>query len=92
MNYNDLEDVIEQKYKDIAQIRQEYQYIIQVFKNSVFDPEIIKGLSLALDDFGDIPLIVRSSSLLEDQMGAAFAGKYKSLFPCKSGAKGKTFN
>ena len=89
MNYNDLEDVIEQKYKDIAQIRQEYQYIIQVFKNSVFDPEIIKGLSLALDDFGDIPLIVRSSSLLEDQMGAAFAGKYKSLFLANQGTKQK---
>ena len=89
MNYNDLEDVIEQKYKDIAQIRQEYQYIIQVFKNSVFDPEIIKGLSLALDDFGDIPLIVRSSSLLEDQMGAAFAGKYKSLFLANQGTKEK---
>jgi pyruvate,water dikinase len=87
MNYNDLQDVIEQKYKEIEQVRQEYPYIIQVFKNSLFDPEIIKGLSLALDDFGEVPLIVRSSSLLEDQMGAAFAGKYKSLFLANQGAK-----
>ena len=87
MNYNDLQDIIEQKYKDVEQVRQEYPYIIQVFKNSLFDPEIIKGLSLALDDFGEVPLIVRSSSLLEDQMGAAFAGKYKSLFLANQGDK-----
>jgi hypothetical protein len=87
MTYNDLEDVIEQKYKDIDQVRQEYPYIIQVFKNALFDPEIIKGLSVALDDFGEVPLIVRSSSLLEDQMGAAFAGKYKSLFVANQGKK-----
>ena len=87
MNYNDLQDIIEQKYKDVEQVRREYPYIIQVFKNSLFDPEIIKGLSLALDDFGEVPLIVRSSSLLEDQMGAAFAGKYKSLFLANQGTK-----
>ena len=79
MNYNNLEEIIEQKYKDIGQIRQEYPYIIHVFKNSQFTPEIIKGLSIALDDFGNVPLIVRSSSLLEDRLGSAFAGKYKSL-------------
>ena len=89
MNYNDLSDLIEQKYKDIDQVRQEYPYIIQLFKNSLFDPEIIKGLSVALDDFGEVPLIVRSSSLLEDQVGAAFAGKYKSLFVANRGKKEK---
>lgn len=87
MNYNDLSDVIEQKYKNIDQVRQEYPYIIQLFKNSLFDPEIIKGLSVALDDFGKVPLIVRSSSLLEDQVGTSFAGKYKSLFLANQGSK-----
>jgi hypothetical protein len=87
MNYNDLSDVIEQKYKKIDQVRQEYPYIIQLFKNSLFDPEIIKGLSVALDDLGEVPLIVRSSSLLEDQVGASFAGKYKSLFLANQGSK-----
>ena len=42
---------------------------------------------MALDDFGDTPLIVRSSSLLEDQEGAAFSGKYKSLFLSNQGTK-----
>jgi predicted nucleotidyltransferase len=87
IGYNNLEDVIEQKYKDLSQVRQEYPYIVHIFKNSLLPPEIIKGISLALDDFGDVPLIVRSSSLLEDQTGAAFAGKYKSLFIANKGTK-----
>jgi pyruvate,water dikinase len=85
--YNNLDDVIEQKYKDIEVIRQEYPHLVQVFKNSTFPPEIVKGLSVALDDFGEVPLIVRSSSLLEDRLGTAFAGKYKSLFLANQGDK-----
>jgi pyruvate,water dikinase len=87
MSFNDLEDLVEQKYRDLNQIRQEYPFIIHVFRNSPLPPEIIKGLSMALDDFGDVPLIVRSSSLLEDQVGASFAGKYKSLFIANKGTK-----
>ncbi|MFP4370199.1 MAG: PEP/pyruvate-binding domain-containing protein, partial [Candidatus Kapaibacterium sp.] len=87
MYYNNLEDIIEQKYKDIEDIRKEYPHIIQAFKNSNFPAEIVNGLSRALDDFGDNPIIVRSSSLLEDRMGSAFAGKYKSLFLGNQGSK-----
>lgn len=87
VNYNDLEEIVEHKYKDIGQVRQEYPSIIQVFKNASFPPEIISGLSIALDDFADVPLIVRSSSLLEDSRGTSFAGKYKSLFIPNQGSK-----
>ncbi len=87
IHYNNLEEVFNQKYLDIEQVREEYPSIIQVFKNSYFSPEFIKGLTMALDDFGDIPLIVRSSSLLEDSMNAAFSGKYKSLFLANTGTK-----
>ena len=87
LHYNNLEEVFEQKYKDIDQIRQEYPYIVQVFKNSYFPPVLVKDLSLALEDFGDVPLIVRSSSLLEDRSGSAFSGKYKSLFVANQGPK-----
>ncbi len=45
------------------------------------------GLAQALDELGDRPLIVRSSSLLEDRMGSAFSGKYKSLFLANRGTK-----
>lgn len=87
LRYNDLEEVYEQKYKDLDQIRHEYPYLIQIFKNSTFPPEIIQALSNALDDFGEVPLVVRSSSLLEDRFGAAFSGKYKSLFVANQGTK-----
>lgn len=87
MHYNDLEEVIEQKYKDIDEVRLEYPHIVQVFKNSQFPPDMMKGLSVALDDFDDNPLVVRSSSLMEDQMGATFSGKYKSLFLANQGSK-----
>ncbi|MEJ5350349.1 MAG: PEP/pyruvate-binding domain-containing protein [Melioribacteraceae bacterium] len=87
MQHNNLEEVLEQKYKDIDEVRIEYPHIVQLFKNSEFPQDMVKGLSMALDDFGDRPLIVRSSSLLEDQMDAAFSGKYKSLFLANQGSK-----
>ena len=87
LHYNNLEEVIEQKYKEIDQIRQEYPYIVQIFKNSIFHSEVVKQLSLVLEDFGNVPLIVRSSSLLEDRIGAAFSGKYKSLFVANQGTR-----
>jgi pyruvate,water dikinase len=89
MHYNNLDGIVEQKYKPIDQVRFEYPHIVQTFKNSNFPPEMVNGLSMALDDFGDCPLIVRSSSLLEDRMGAAFSGKYKSLFLANQGSKQK---
>ena len=87
LQYNNLEDVYNRKYLQIDQIREEYPHLVQVFKSSHFSPEIIRGLSLALDDFEDRPIIVRSSSLLEDRLGSAFSGKYKSLFLANQGTK-----
>jgi pyruvate,water dikinase len=40
-----------------------------------------------LDYFGQFPIIVRSSSLLEDNYGNAFAGKYKSFFCANRGTR-----
>lgn len=88
IKHNDLEGIVEQKYREIDQIRQEYPNIVQLFKSSVFPPEIVKGMAAALDEFGEgTPLIVRSSSLLEDRFGTAFSGKYKSLFVANQGTK-----
>ncbi len=85
--HNDLQDVIEQKYKEIDSVRSEYPSIVRLFKSSSFTSRVINGLSVALDDLGDVPLIVRSSSLLEDRLGTAFSGKYKSLFLANQGTK-----
>ncbi len=85
--YNNLDDVYNWKYRDLDEIRQEYPHMLQVFKSSRFPAEFVQGLSTALDDFGDRPVIVRSSSLLEDRAGSAFSGKYKSLFLANQGRK-----
>ncbi len=87
IHYNNFDDIIEQKYKDREQIRYEYPFIVQTLKSSPFPPEFIKGLSVALDEFENRPLIVRSSSLLEDSVGSVFSGKYKSLFLANRGSK-----
>ncbi len=87
MHYNDLEEMLEYKYKTIEEVRIEYPHVVQMFKNSKFPLELVHGFSQALDDFGDTPLVVRSSSLLEDQIGASFSGKYKSLFLANQGPK-----
>lgn len=87
VHQNDLEDVLNRKYMEINQVRQEYPHLIALFKSCSPPSEFAKGLALALDDFGDVPLIVRSSSLLEDRPGSAFSGKYKSLFLGNRGTK-----
>ena len=87
VHHNELEDVLNWKYREIDQVRQEYPNLVALFKSSSFPSELAKGLSLALDELGDRPLIVRSSSLLEDRAGSAFSGKYKSLFLGNQGSK-----
>jgi len=87
VHHNELEDVLNWKYMEIDQVRQEYPRLVARFKDSSFPSELEKGLSLALDDMGDRPIIVRSSSLLEDRAGSAFSGKYKSLFLGNRGSK-----
>lgn len=49
-----------------------------------FPEDIREQFRRMLDYFGQSPIIVRSSSFLEDGFGNAFAGKYESVF-CASG-------
>jgi predicted nucleotidyltransferase len=87
ISHNDLEDMLALKYEDIDEIRREYPNIQQLMKSSPFPPDMINGLTAVLDELGDTPVIVRSSSLLEDRAGTAFSGKYKSLFLANQGTK-----
>ncbi|HNQ66153.1 MAG TPA: PEP/pyruvate-binding domain-containing protein [Smithella sp.] len=48
--------------------------------HGIFPDEIKEQFQLMLEYFGQSPIIVRSSSLLEDAFGNAFAGKYESYF------------
>jgi phosphoenolpyruvate synthase/pyruvate phosphate dikinase len=44
-----------------------------------------------LEYFGQAPIIVRSSSLLEDGFGNAFSGKYESVFCVNQGTPGDRY-
>jgi hypothetical protein len=87
ITYNDLSEVHSRKYLDPERIRLEYPQLVQLFKSSLLSPEVARGLGVVLDDLEGRPIIVRSSSLLEDRLGSAFSGKYKSLFLANTGAK-----
>lgn len=84
---NGLDELNEHKYRDILEIRTSYPGIIQMMKNSKFSSYILNELNQILDCCENRPLIVRSSSLLEDQTDTSFSGKYKSLFLINTGAR-----
>jgi hypothetical protein len=48
--------------------------------SGTFPDHIRERFELMLEYFGQSPIIVRSSSLLEDAFGSAFAGRYESYF------------
>ena len=70
----------DQKYKSEDEMRAEYPEIERQFVSGSFSPDILDNLQTMLIKIGRKPLIVRSSSLLEDSFGTSFAGKYESIF------------
>jgi hypothetical protein len=52
----------------------------------VFPEETMERFQQIIEYFGASPIILRSSSLLEDDFGNAFAGKYESIFLANQGA------
>jgi len=77
---NDLFAYINQKYKSEEEVREEYPKIQEAFLTGNFPEDVADGLRSILEEVGSSPLIVRSSSLLEDSFGTSFAGKYESHF------------
>ena len=77
---NDLAHFVDQKYKSRETIESEYPHIREEYQKGRFPEEIVEGLRGILAKVGNRPLIVRSSSLLEDNFGTSFAGKYDSYF------------
>ena len=58
----------------------------EALKNGTFSDQTKKEFIRILDYFGQNPIIVRSSSFLEDGFGNAFAGKYESVFCVNRGS------
>jgi hypothetical protein len=80
MTMNGLMHWGDQKYKSEDQIRAEYPRISEEIQGGEFPPEVLVELKAILDKIGPHPVIVRSSSQLEDNFGTSFAGKYDSFF------------
>lgn len=57
----------------------------ELFLTGDFTEEIKEQFRTMIEYFGQSPFIVRSSSLLEDAYGNAFAGKYESIFCANQG-------
>lgn len=80
MAMNGLMHRNDQKYKSEDQIRADYPKIIEEFQAGEFPPEVLAEFRTLLNKIGSNPIIVRSSSQLEDNFGTSFAGKYNSYF------------
>ncbi len=87
INYNALDEFSFSKYQSLEEIKLEYPFLEYVFKQSHFTPEALFSFSVILDDIKTNPIVVRSSSILEDSFEASFTGKYKSLFLSNTGTK-----
>ena len=56
-----------------------------ILRNGTFPRDILEQFQNILNYFGQSPIIVRSSSLLEDAYGNAFSGKYESVYLANQG-------
>lgn len=77
---NHLTCWMDQKYKSDEEIYAEFPALQAEFLKGQLPPDIIERLTAILRKLGKRPLIVRSSSLLEDNFGTSFAGKYESHY------------
>lgn len=80
LSVNNLHHWNDQKYKSEDEMRRDYPKILEEYSQCEFPPNIVQRFETLLTTVGKKPLIVRSSSLLEDNFGTAFAGKYESIF------------
>lgn len=80
LDLNNLLEHLNQKYKTPEQIVEDWRYLPERFAQARFPEYIVDELRRVLDRLGNAPFIVRSSSLLEDNVGTSFAGKYESVF------------
>ena len=78
--HNDLFSHMNQKYKSREEIEADYPNVRQVYTSAQLPDDALEGLRWVLEQVGNAPLVVRSSSLLEDNFGFSFAGKYDSFF------------
>lgn len=84
---NQLEDFVNQKYQPLAEMEAVYPDIINGFLQGEFSESIVEHLREYLARANRSPLIVRSSSLLEDNFSYPFSGRYESHFCANQGTE-----
>ncbi len=77
---NDLHSYMNQKYKTQQDIVVEYPAVREAYLQARLPGYVVVQLQDLLERIGSRPLILRSSSLLEDSANTSFAGKYDSFF------------
>lgn len=82
---NQLEDFVNQKYRPLAEMKAAYLNIIRGFLQGQFSENVVEHLRDYLARIDRSPLVVRSSSLLEDNFSYPFSGRYESYFCTNQG-------
>ena len=77
---NKLERFVNQKYLSVEEMRAQYPEIVAHCLAGKIPNYIMEHLRDVLNRLNGRPFVVRSSSLLEDHLDYAFAGKYASVF------------
>jgi len=85
LEVNNLHDIHTHKYRDSQEIEKEFPILKKHFQKAVFPEEVIGQITQMLEEIGEEPIIVRSSSFLEDNFDLAFAGKYESVVLANQG-------
>ncbi len=80
LSQNDLVHWVNQKYKPLSEIERDYPKLRAAYGRGHFPDYVVNRLRGMLAEVKRQPLIVRSSSLLEDNFETSFAGKYESVF------------
>ena len=80
---------LRQKQRDPAHFLDNIQEAQDIILAGDFPQYLVDEFAEMLDYFGQSPIIVRSSSLLEDNYGNAFSGKYESVFCANQGPHAK---
>jgi pyruvate, water dikinase len=78
---------VRQKQRNSATFLEDAELVRERILTGHFPDHIQAQFGRVLDYFGQSPFIVRSSSLLEDNFGNAFSGKYESAFCVNQGER-----
>ena len=89
---NAVHELLERTLADAPESEEEtcelvYERMRTAFETGTVRAPLLSELGAILDNIGDIPLAIRSSSILEDSTKLSFAGKYGTFFSANVGSR-----